>query len=621
MVSKRLERIPLTGQFYFLDDPSGVADLHDVLIASRNGRFEPLPGTLGRGYTNAASWLRLDIFNTATTEQDQVLRLSPQMLDNVDIYVEKVPHAENASQYGLFHLGDHVPASSKNQAFTIMGVPLRIPAGEKLRLYIRLQTSSSHLIGAELVTQDRYARDSIATLFWVSGYVAIAMSLSFITFLHAIRLRDLTHGLYGFLALGLSLNMMGTEGLAAILLPSIAHKINDGLVGLSVMLSFGGLSLFAMNLFRTKTNHRWGHRYLQLIITLCIAAFVSSGTQWYALFVRPLNSLGLLYWIFLTWAASQMIRRGEQRSGHLFLLAFTIPMIGAAVGLSRYLGWLPQNDLNQYILPVTSLIHLILMKLVLSERLLEAEARFREASQRVALEAEHRRDHEQLISMISHEIRNPIAVIDAVSQSLQLIDPDPATELSERYLRIQRSSERLTMLLNILEQRPVNRSLKESLIYHELDPASFTREIIGMLEHQERERFYVDVSEDLGPIAADLHLLRFAWLNLIENSCKYSTLGTQIHIRIAGEQESGQAGIAWSIRNEGPSIAPGMEERIFEKYQRGTHHQDVPGFGLGLFLARHIIEMHEGYLKSVSDPDGGFFVSWIPCHPLTSSRP
>ena len=615
-ITGKSDRTALSGDFSFLDDKSGSLEFREVLEASRTNAFISLHGTLGRGYTNAASWLRLDVVNTSGTEQSRVLRLSPQMLDHVDVYVADRAEASVPSHFTLFRLGDHVSANEKRQVFTVMGVPLKLPAGESRSIFIRLQTTSSHLLGADLLTDERYLREATHTQFWTGGYVAIALVLSLITFLQAIRLRDLTHGLYGLLPLGLGLNTAGTEGLSLIVFPATAYIFNDALVGASVMFSFGGLGFFAMRLFDTRRHHPWGHRYLQSTILLSIATFAASGSRWYGTFASPLLMFGLIFWIFLTWAALQMIRRGEDRIGRLFIAAFTLPLLGATIGLSRYLGWLPQNEFTQYIVPATSLIHLVLMTLALSERLLEAESRFREASQRMLLESEHRRDQEQLLAMISHEIRNPIAVIDAASQSLELLDPEAAPERSQRYRRIRRASGRLAMLLDLVAMRDPKKPAIEMLDYQPVEPAGLTGEIIRLLEQPLPARIFMDVSPEAGPLQADRHLLRFAWLNLIENAGKYSPAGSPIHIGMTMKRESGKEGLEWRIVNEGPGIAPGMEEKIFEKYERGSGNEQLPGCGLGLYLARYIVELHGGYVKTLPRENGACFISWLPCNPI-----
>ena len=612
----QVKKIIISDQFDFIDDASNKLQFNQILSPEKANLFKKLSSPLGRGYTNSTSWLRLDIYNKSSENVSTVLKLSPQMLDNVDVYIAKTEQAEQVENFIHIPLGDHIPRKLKNQKYPIMGVVLSIPSQEKRRLFIRIQTTSSHLLGAELLSKEQFNDAAINTVFWVGGYLALAVGLALITFLQAFRLKDLTHGLYGLLPLGLALNIFGTEGITEILFPNIAHIINDYLVGLSLLFCFGGLSLFSIKLFVTGRNHPWGHRYLQLVIVLAILVFFTSGSTWYRYFVTPINMLALVFWLFLTWAAYKMICRGEKRIGRLFIAAFTLPLLGSAIGLSRYLGWLPQSEFTQYITPATSLIHIVLMTLALSERLLEAESRFREASQRALLELEHQRDQEQLLAMISHEIRNPIAVISAASQSLESLDAEDAPpEKVERYDRIRRSVARLTLLIDLVNMRDIKNDHVSILDYKLIDPLETTNEIVGLLDLPVRHRFDVKFLDSINPIDADLQLVRFAWLNLIENACKYSLPDSPISIEISIVSERGKEGLQWAIQNKGPSIPKNMEEKIFEKYQRGGEYQNITGVGLGLYLARYIMEIHGGTLKTIHQQDGALFVSWLPYYP------
>lgn len=612
LVVSGVEQLSLAGKWSLLEDKEGTLELQDVLAPSAAQRFTPLAGSLSLGYTRSTSWLRIRLVNAERYEQTVVLRMAPQMLDHLDVYVQQAGAGEAPDDFRRYRLGDRTPAAETGRVFPVAGVSIVLPPSESVVVFVRVRTTSSHLLGAQLMTPERYQQAAVITLVWVSAYQAVAFAFALITFIQGVRLRDLTHGLYGFLPLGLGINSIGTEGVTAIILPDIAHLINDQLVGFSVMLSFGGLSLFAIRLFETARYHPFGHRYLQLITVLGVAGFLSSGTDFYGTFAQALMALGLFYWVFLTWAAWRMIGRGDKTIGRLFIAAFTLPLLGATISFSRYLGWLPQTELTQYILPVTSLIHMLLMNLALSERLLDAESRFRHATQRAVLEAEHRRDQEQLLTMISHEIRTPIAVIDAATQSLQALDESPDTERSTRYQRIRRSVDRLVLLLDLASARREADKLTHVPQYSRVEVESFTRDILDLLDLDVQSRFDLYASQPGLSILGEPRWLRFAWLNLIDNACKYSDRGTRIKINISPRTHEGSDGVEWRIDDCGPGIVPGSEDRIFEKYQRGGEGKNTPGLGLGLYLARSGIERHGGSLHAVVREGGATFVCWLP---------
>ena len=90
-------------------------------------------------------------------------------------------------------------------------------------------------------------------------------------------------------------------------------------------------------------------------------------------------------------------------------------------------------------------------------------------------------------------------------------------------------------------------------------------------------------------------------MNLLENALKYSPPGTPL--AISGRVVDGEAEIA--VRDQGPGVAPGDEERIFEKFYRSPNgRQAAGGTGLGLAICKAIVESHGGEIGLRRCPEG-----------------
>src|SRR5581483_5311655 len=90
----------------------------------------------------------------------------------------------------------------------------------------------------------------------------------------------------------------------------------------------------------------------------------------------------------------------------------------------------------------------------------------------------------------------------------------------------------------------------------------------------------------------DSQLLAEVLVNLVENAAKYSPIGSEIVISAKLEQER----LIVSVSDQGQGILPDELELIFDKFYRGTQLSDtqIPGTGMGLAIARGIIEAHSG---------------------------
>jgi len=116
------------------------------------------------------------------------------------------------------------------------------------------------------------------------------------------------------------------------------------------------------------------------------------------------------------------------------------------------------------------------------------------------------------------------------------------------------------------------------------------------------------------PIWADHDRLEQVFVNLLENAASYgaSPRGTDVTVRPGGP---GWAEV--EIRDYGPGIPPGLAEKIFEPRVRGT--TDVAGTGLGLPIARGIVEAHGGTLVAAPAQPGASFLVSLPADPPPGS--
>src|SRR6185437_13147703 len=114
--------------------------------------------------------------------------------------------------------------------------------------------------------------------------------------------------------------------------------------------------------------------------------------------------------------------------------------------------------------------------------------------------------------------------------------------------------------------------------------ASLGHEDVGVVAH---------VPSALPAVEGDAARLRQVISNLIDNAIKYSPAGEEVVVRAT--PLPGQ--VVVDVTDRGPGIAPGDQELIFEKFGRVYGSNAKPGSGLGLFIARAIVEAHGGSLE------------------------
>ena len=129
------------------------------------------------------------------------------------------------------------------------------------------------------------------------------------------------------------------------------------------------------------------------------------------------------------------------------------------------------------------------------------------------------------------------------------------------------------------------------------------------LLHTELTDIELDPSDEIW-IHADPDRLRQALENLVSNALEHSPAGVPVRIRVHREEREGGEWAVFSVRDEGPGIAPELMPNLFDRFMKGLKSN---GLGLGLYLARGIAVAHGGTLTANSAPgDGTTFVLSVP---------
>jgi two-component system sensor histidine kinase KdpD len=223
-----------------------------------------------------------------------------------------------------------------------------------------------------------------------------------------------------------------------------------------------------------------------------------------------------------------------------------------------------------------------------------------------------------LLSGVSHDLRTPLAAIAGASGSL--LQAGPFDEETRRQLleTIAEEANRLTRLLeNILQMSKLE--LGGSTAHRQWN---ILEEIVGSALRRCRRELHdhaveVHIPQDLPLVFVDGLLLEQVFVNLLENAAKYTPPGTRITITAARRERW----LTISVADDGPGLPPGGEERIFEKFHRGSPLADAGrGSGLGLAICRAVAGVHGGSISASNRPGGGAeFVLRLPV-PADSPR-
>ena len=209
------------------------------------------------------------------------------------------------------------------------------------------------------------------------------------------------------------------------------------------------------------------------------------------------------------------------------------------------------------------------------------------------------------VSLVSHELRAPMASVVGSAQTLgqrwRELNPDQR----ESFLAlISSETERLAALVaDVLDTSRIDAGTF-TYRFADIDLGALVRDsVAGLSLTQEEVSVVADVHSGLPSVRGDRDRLQQVLTNLLDNAVKFSPAGEEV--RVSAFQQDSRVRI--EVSDRGPGVPPDQQRLIFEKFGRGktTSSPGTPGTGLGLYIARSIVEAHGGVLEVSSWPDAG----------------
>jgi signal transduction histidine kinase len=215
---------------------------------------------------------------------------------------------------------------------------------------------------------------------------------------------------------------------------------------------------------------------------------------------------------------------------------------------------------------------------------------------------------QDFVNNFSHEFKTPIVSVRGFAKILKY--EDLSKEERDEYLDIIiNESERLARLAtNVLNLSKVeNQTIVKNKVYY--NGSEQIRRVIALLENKWTEK-NIELCFDYEEIEfyGNEEMLNQLWTNLIDNAIKFSPMNTHIKVDIIKKTET----IITMVTDEGIGIIPETTSHIFDKFYQGDTSHASKGNGIGLSLAKRIVELHDGIITVQSNPVGTSFLVELP---------
>ncbi len=225
----------------------------------------------------------------------------------------------------------------------------------------------------------------------------------------------------------------------------------------------------------------------------------------------------------------------------------------------------------------------------------------------------------EFVSTVSHELRTPLTSIKGFVATL-LEDREGYFDAETRYefyQIIDQETDRLRRLIeDLLNLSRIERGVALQPHWQRVDLEKVIDRVLTIQRsYTDKHQLVADIPELLPPIVADEDKIDGILTNLVNNAIKYSPDGGEVRVRAVREDNS----ILISVQDQGIGIPKDKLAKIFEKFERidTKETRAAGGTGIGLYLVKHLVELHEGQIWAESEGPGkgSTFYVRIPIYP------
>lgn len=600
-----------------LTDPTGALDAANALASSD---WIELPGPLNASFTYDVIWLKLQIQAEQAAPTAWMLSLSNALLDEVTLY--------DLSQDGTIrerHSGETLDRTLWPVNYRTASFPISLKNGEPHTLLLRLKTKNAMSVSARLMPESQFHQQARNEYLGLGLYFGIYLAL--IVF-HSVFWRMTNAPESGWYLIYVSCCFLIESFSTGLIQQATGLPVawSDRMLGCIMAASLPIGFIFAQR--QLQISEFAGLRRILTGICLVVSALAATTILFghYQIGAPLTQVFSLLNIALLISTALWLLLKG-QKSARVFLLVFGIYYAGVIISFMRNLGVIPTTFMTDNAVAIGTLLHMALMsmriihhyrtleedkrraqldfKLLLQEhnsnleqQIVERTQELREEiSRRTLLEGElretlhqekrTREEQRDFVAMVSHEFRTPLAIISTSAQQISR-NLSAAPERNEKRCKnIREASSRLLTLVDhyLSHDRMEGTTAIQCDTDHALQP---------LMERSSADlptgRIVIRNLSAQDAIRCDDSLIKIALRNLLANADRHAPAGSAIELRLS--DRPGFLDI--QISNEGPAIPEDQSRLLFQKYFRGSQAQHSPGAGLGLHLAKRIIELHGG---------------------------
>lgn len=393
--------IQLSPYLTYRHDSGAVDEADDAFRRAAMGEFAPLPhGQSEFGFQPGAYWFHANLRNENPQEPRWVLVQQYALSDYVDLYV-RYPDGR------VFHQasGDHRPFNSRSIHDRHPNFQFDLPPGENVELLVRVQSESSMQVPLALFTTTAFASLARDAQFAIGIYYGILLALFFYNFVLWLTLRDASYFWYLFHLSAFGMVLFTLNGLGFEYLWPNSAWMTDKSVPLSICLALIGMQQFARTFLELKKRFPRGN-----VVSLALIGFfvlLGIASLWLPYRVStPIAARAVLVGVLWIAVAGIVVVRRGYMPARLFMLAWSMFLLGTTMFTLIAFGILPKTFYTEYGVQIGSALEMLLLSIALGNRY----ASLRKENERIVSDANQKL--ERKVAQRTQEVRSALVQLE-----------------------------------------------------------------------------------------------------------------------------------------------------------------------------------------------------------------
>ncbi len=593
---------PLKGHLSLRQDPQGELNV-EQLNADHFQSFTNIPNDLALGFTKDVIWIAFQISNSLNSNTTRWWLEIKQPLFRDVLYYERNSSGNfnelsqnTPSNQGGFHSTQRTPV-----------LQLNVQPGQTKEFLVRI--SSPTAISAEFILwkpQEFVYKHSTDRFYWgiLFGIQLFIVAFFLVFWIFTKERIHLIYAIY-----------ISITGLASFFagawpfqfFPDLDNNTFYLLMGCLISLIPAGVAIFSVEFL--EFHHSWKRHTqkiyaLLLIMSAASMTLVMTGENVFAMPIIQSISIALIF-LILGVAIYQSLR--GSLSAKLYLVAFSIFYFGVILRFLKNMGFVEPTAFNTNSYQIGSFIHMLIMSIGIFLRYNKIKKEKEYAESRLMVERKLRKEQAEFLTIISHEFKTPLSIISVCLENL-LKDELLSPRGKERVEKMARANSRLSSLSlrHLTQERLLVQA--ERLNIQAIRLNDLIQNTLQEVRESFEKSFVVKVHDPFLMIYVDIELLKTALSNLLLNAVQYAPVSTSVFVSTCIEGNN----IEIKVRQLGKGIDDKDLPNIFQKFYRGNNSTDTHGNGVGLFIAKTIVQKHNGDITAQNLQEGCEFIVQIP---------